>query len=180
MAYVPNTHPLDTCEQFPDIAFATLEHGTFRIPEYFGDRWGIVLFYRGVWCGYCRRQLAGFQKMLGELEQRKASVVAASVDSEADARKMADQFGITYPIAFGLDAVQVASKIGCFYEATDGFLQKTAFILRPGGEIARASYSSGPTGALTTEESIYSLEFFQKNPHHRVGILRPAKPEVVT
>ena len=79
---------------------------------------------------------------------------------------------ITYPVGFGVDAIEVATRTGCFFEANDRFLQKSGFVLRPGGEIARASYSSGPTGALTTADTIYSLDFFQKNPAHRSGILR--------
>ena len=177
MAYVPSAHPLDTCDQLPTLRFATLDHGMIDIPDYFGEKWGIVLLYRGVWCGYCRRQLADFQQRLGEIEQRNAGVVAASVDSAADARNMIEHGGIGYPVGFGLDAVAVASVIGCFYETGDRFLQKTAFIVRPGGEIARACYSTGPVGALTTADTLYSLDFFQKNPHHRTGILRPAVTE---
>jgi peroxiredoxin len=174
MAYVPGVHPLDTCDQFPKMTFRTLDHGKVALPDYFGKRWGVMLFYRGVWCGYCRRQLADFQQHLAEVERRDCGVVAVSVDSAADARKMVEQGNITYPVAYGADAIEVATQIGCFYEPTDRFLQKSAFVVRPGGEIARASYSTGPTGALTSADTIYSLDFFQKNPHHRTGILRPA------
>ncbi len=174
MAYVPNVHPLDTCDKFPGLTFATLDHGTITLPDHFNEKWGVVLFYRGVWCGYCRRQLSDFQEHLAEIERRNCAVVAVSVDSAADARKMVEHGKISFPVACGADAIEVASRIGCFYEASDRFLQKTAFVLRPGGEIARASYSTGPTGGLTVADTIYSLDFFQKNPHHRTGILRPA------
>jgi peroxiredoxin len=150
-------------------------HATISLPEYFGTGWGVVLFYRGLWCGYCRRQLADFQANLRQIESLTARVVAASVDSEADAETMATLHGISFPIGFGLAARDIATTLGCFYEETDGFLQKCAFVLRPGGEIARAVYSTGPVGALTAADTLYSLEFFQKNPHHRVGKLRPAK-----
>jgi peroxiredoxin len=172
MAYDPSVHPLDTCDQLPAMSFATLDHGTISVPAVFGDRWGVVLLYRGVWCGYCRRQLADFQRALGEIEARNALVVAASVDSADDARKMVEHGGLTFPVGYGLDAKAIAAQTGCSYEATDLFLQKTAFVVRPGGEIARANYSSGPTGALTPADTIQSLDFFQKNPEHRTGILR--------
>src|SRR5580693_8837689 len=119
MAYIPTVHPLDTCEQFPQMAFDTLAHGTLNLPDYFGKQWGVVLFYRGVWCGYCRRQLADFQQNLAQIEAKNGAVVAISVDSAGDAKKMRDQGGITYPVAYGANAMDVASKIGCFYEATD-------------------------------------------------------------
>jgi peroxiredoxin len=175
MAYDRTAHPLDTCDVLPDIALRTLDRGDIVIPRYFGDRWGIVLFYRGVWCGYCRNQMTDFQQALPEIEARNAWVVAASVDSEADARKMVAHAGITFPVAYGVDVLAVAKQTGCFYEEADGFLQKTAFVLRPGGEICRANYSTGPTGALTTADTLRSLDFFQTNPEHRTGILRVAK-----
>jgi peroxiredoxin len=173
MAYDRSAHPLDTCDMFPDIVLETLDHGAITIPRHFGAHWGVVLFYRGVWCGYCRNQMTEFQRALPDIEARNARVVAVSVDSEADARKMVEYANITFPVAYGVDVLEIATSIGCFYEETDRFLQKSGFVLRPGGEIARANYSTGPTGALTAADALKSLDFFQTNPEHRTGILRP-------
>jgi peroxiredoxin len=173
MAYIAGTHPLDVEDRFPEIRLRSLTQQELRLPQWFGDQWGILLIYRGSWCGYCRRQLADFQSHLAALENLHATVVAASVDSLADAGELAAKLQLTYSVCYGLEPLGIATSLGCFYEAGDRFLQKCAFLLRPGGEIARSVYSSGPVGALTAADCLYSLEFFQKNPQHRVGRLRP-------
>jgi len=173
MAYIAGTHPLDVEDRFPEIKLRSLAQQELTLPRCLDDQWGIVLIYRGSWCGYCRRQLADFQSHLATLEKLGARVIAASVDTLADAREMAAKLQLSYPICYGLEPLSIAASLGCFYEARDLFLQKCAFLLRPGGEIARSVYSSGPVGALTAADCLYSLEFFQKNPHHRVGRLRP-------
>ena len=174
MSYIANTHPLDVEDKFPDLTFADTTQRRWSLPADFGDRWGVLLIYRGVWCGYCRRQLADFQANLEKLSALKAQVIAASVDGLDDAHAMVSRQGLTFPVGYGLDVLATAKTLGGYYESTDGYLQKCGFLLRPGGEIARATYSAGPVGALTAADCIYSLEFFQKNPDHRVGKLRSA------
>jgi hypothetical protein len=41
--------PLDTKDPFPEIEMNTLAGETIRLPEYFGDGFGVVQFIRGHW-----------------------------------------------------------------------------------------------------------------------------------
>ena len=36
-------------DRFPTMVVDTLQEGTLRIPDEIGDRWGVVLIYRGDW-----------------------------------------------------------------------------------------------------------------------------------
>ena len=175
MAYIQGSHPLDVQDRFPEIRMTSTTEQPLLLPATFGDKWDIVLIYRGSWCGYCRRQLADFQSNLNSLEALNARVVAASVDDRAHAVRLSQELHLSFTVCYGLDAVAIATSLGCFYERTDLFLQKCAFLIRPGGEIARSVYSSGPVGALTAADCLYSLEFFQKNPQHRTGRLKAAR-----
>lgn len=40
---------LDTGSVFPKLSFRTVEGNLITLPDYFGDRWNILLFYRGHW-----------------------------------------------------------------------------------------------------------------------------------
>lgn len=40
---------LDTKDPFPDIELNTYQGETIRLPEYFGEGFGVVLFLRGNW-----------------------------------------------------------------------------------------------------------------------------------
>ena len=60
--------------------------------------------------------MADFQARLPELAQRNTQVIAASVDSKEDAQELADQLGLTFAIAYGLDYMAFAEATGAFYE----------------------------------------------------------------
>ncbi len=44
-----NCKLLDTGAEFPEMSFNTIGHEVVRLPEDFGERWNILLFYRGHW-----------------------------------------------------------------------------------------------------------------------------------
>ncbi len=61
---------------------------------------------------------------------------------------MAAKHDARFPVGFGVDAVEISSETGCFYEAGKGFLHATGFILDPNGTIVNGVYSTGPLGRL--------------------------------
>ena len=40
---------LDTGDRFPALEFDTVSHGHLRLPDAFGDGWGVLLIYRAHW-----------------------------------------------------------------------------------------------------------------------------------
>jgi len=70
---------------------------------------------------------------------------------------------LPYPVAFGLNAVEVAEKTGIFYQIEENpeenFLHAAGFILDPELGIATAVYSSGPVGRLTPDDSIKMVDW---------------------
>jgi hypothetical protein len=105
---------------------------------------------------------------LGEFEtQRQAladagiSVVAASTDSQENAAATAGALSLRYPVAYGLPLVESYQKLGSFYEERRNILHATGFLLRPGGEIAIALYSSGAIGRLRPDEIIRHVGFWK-------------------
>jgi hypothetical protein len=44
-----NCKLLDTGDHFPEIEFNTVDGVSLTLPGDFGDRWNILLFYRGHW-----------------------------------------------------------------------------------------------------------------------------------
>ncbi len=69
---------------------------------------------------------------------------------------MVDAEHATFPVAYGLDAKQVAQTLGSFYQDDpDGaFLQPADFIIRPDGSIESATYSTSAVGRLTAKEAL--------------------------
>ena len=80
------------------------------------------------------------------------ALYAASVDVEQDARELIETLGLTFPIGYGLNYLEFASKTGAFYEVRREIIHATDFILRRHGTVAHAVYATGPVGRLWPED----------------------------
>lgn len=98
--------------------------------------------------------MADFQANLSAFEERGVALLAASVDAEVDARELIDTLGLTFPIGYGLNYLEFASKTGAFYEVRRQIIHATDFILWQDGTIAHAVYATGPVGRLWAEDCI--------------------------
>lgn len=82
----------------------------------------------------------------------------ASTDSKADAEKMKKEKGATYPIGYDLDAREVATLTGAYYDDKKSYLHATGFVLKPNGSIAVASFSSGPIGRMMPDTILRMID----------------------
>lgn len=89
-------------------------------------------------------------------------LLAASVDNEADARRMAEEQKVAFPVAYGLDAERISGLTGAFWEPQRKILQATGFLFRPDGTLAHAVYATGPIGRYTAADVIRNVQFLAK------------------
>jgi peroxiredoxin len=147
---------------FPTLTASRVGGGTMTIPQDLEGKWGIILFYRGHWCPYCRQQLIDFQRSRTELNEMGAEVVALSVDPLEKAQETVEKHHLLFPILYGLDAHEVAEKTGAVLNEEPLFLQATGFLLQPDGKVALSVYSSGAIGRLVAADSIKLLKYLQQ------------------
>jgi alkyl hydroperoxide reductase subunit AhpC len=98
--------------------------------------------------------LADFQTRANEFRTANIRLLAASVDTEEDARKSVNELALSYPIGYGLSAQEISALTGAFFEAQKKYLHATGFILRPDGAVAHAVYSTGPIGRYTAADAL--------------------------
>jgi peroxiredoxin len=89
-------------------------------------------------------------------------VVAASVDTEEDAKKTIDACGVQFPMGYGANCKAVSELTGCFYEERRQILHSTGYVLRPDSTIAVAVYSTGPIGRLVWQDVLNLVQFNKK------------------
>jgi len=106
--------------------------------------------------------LADFQSRLGDLDQAGAAVVAASVDNEADTRQLIEMLQVTFPVAYGIDGMQVCQATGAYWEVRRSIVQATGFLLRPDGHIVTAVYSSAQIGRFIASDVLRVIDFQKK------------------
>lgn len=89
-------------------------------------------------------------------------VVAASVDTEDDAKKTIDECGINFPVGYGVDYQAISELTGCFYEERRQILHSTGYVLRPDSTIAVGVYSTGPIGRLVWQDVLALVQANKK------------------
>lgn len=158
-----NAFRLDNGDTFPHLSASQVGGGTINLPADLAGSWGIVLFYRGHWCPYCRTQLSDFQKHAEQFAGLNARIVALSVDPESGAQETVSKHGLTFPVGYGVDPEQAASTIGTYISnGKDGhpvYIQATGFLLTPAGQVAVATYSSSAIGRLSAADVMGVIKY---------------------
>ncbi len=106
--------------------------------------------------------MADFQENIESFKDIGTEVVALSVDSEEDAKKMVDKHGLTYPVLHGLDARETLATIGGYINEEPAYLHPSGFVLRPDRTIVTLVQSSGAIGRLVAADTIGLIRHYQK------------------
>ena len=146
------TRILNDGDVFPTIEFTLADGSTRSVPDLLDPRPILLTFYRGNWCRVCRNHLKDLQSISEELKSAGALVAAASTESLEEACSTINQLGLTFPVAYGLDASEIAKRTGAFYHPDENYLHATAFALKPNGTIVAAVYSTGARGRFTVDD----------------------------
>jgi peroxiredoxin len=71
----------------PDFTLAKMGGGSTTLSSFRGKKNVVLVFYRGSWCPYCIKQLAGMRSLLDADMKKDTELLAVSVDGEADTQK---------------------------------------------------------------------------------------------
>ncbi|MGF1477542.1 MAG: peroxiredoxin-like family protein [Geminicoccaceae bacterium] len=157
-------------EPVPDQTIETLDHGTWKLSEKAGDKFTLMVFYRGLHCPICSGYLRDLQRHLGDLEERGVSVIALSSDSEERARKAKDEWKLdklTIGHSLSIDdarrwGLYVSSGIGTTssgVEEPEQFSEPGLFMIRPDGTLYFASIQTMPFARPHFDEMVKALDF---------------------
>ena len=72
-----------------------------------------------------------------------------------------DKQGITYTMAYGLDAEAVSQSTGGFYDEEKKFLQPINLLVRPDRTIEMGVYATGPLGRFVAQDILKVVRFYR-------------------
>jgi peroxiredoxin Q/BCP len=110
-------------DKAPQFSLPSATGETVALQDYAGKSKVVLVFYRGDWCPFCRKQLSGFAASYDKYKATGAEVIAISVDSPEKNKKLSEKLKLAFP---------VLSDNG--HKIID-----TYSILDPSGEISRAA-----------------------------------------
>ncbi len=152
-------------DKFPALSVALPGGSTLQLPDALAGHYGVVLFYRGSWCPYCKAQLRAFERAHESLAGVDARVVALSVDDEATTQALVDKHKLAFPVGHSADARAIGEATGAFVNDDPVHLQSTGFVLDPSGAVVVGVYSSGAIGRLVPEDVVGLIRYVREHSH---------------
>jgi peroxiredoxin Q/BCP len=90
-------------DRAPDFSLPSTSGKTVSLKSYLGKSKVVLVFYRGYWWPYCRKQLAGLAADYQKFADLGAEIIAISVDNTAKSREMAEKLKLTFPVLSDTD-----------------------------------------------------------------------------
>lgn len=104
--------------------------------------------------------MAGYEEQLAALTALGATVVAASVDTGEDSKKIADT--VSFAVAEGVTREQ-ATQLGSWWEDRRSIIQPSEFIIDTATrKVLTSTYSSGPVGRIEATAAVGMIGFYEK------------------
>ena len=135
-----------------------------------GERFDLVVFYRGLHCPLCVTYLKELERLLPEFEKRGVRVVALSSDDGERAAAMAAQMpGGALKFGYGLN-LKSARQWGLFISASRGktsigidepalFSEPGLFLVRPDGTLYYGAVQTMPFARPSFKDLLLAIDF---------------------
>lgn len=144
--------PLLVGEKIPKLTLSNAKGESIDLNKAVAEKPTILVFYRGGWCPFCSKQLAGLQEIQKDLTDMGYQVIAVSTDSPENLTNTMTKEKLTYTLLSDAD-LSASKQFGIAYKSPanyDSFLPAASggknldkllpvpsvFILNKAGEIA--------------------------------------------
>lgn len=145
-----------------------------------GERFDLIVFYRGLHCPICAKYLIELERLAPEFQKRGVQVLAVSSDTAERAHSMAQKAkAANLPIGYDLD-LQVARQWGLYISASRGktsigieepaiFSEPGVFIVRPDGTLYYGSTQTMPFARPSFQDLLGAIDFAIANDYPARG-----------
>ena len=156
--------------QTPELSLPTVGGGRFTLSADHGDFGTMVVFYRGLHCPICHKQLKALADMLPEFEHRGVAVVAVSSDGQDRAESMAEITGPALRIAYDFPLASARDDWGLYISETRGktsigieepplFHEPGLMLIRADGTLYYLSVQSMPFARPSFDDILGAVDF---------------------
>lgn len=144
--------------------------GRFVLGANPGQRFDLIVFYRGLHCPICAKYLQELERLAPEFAARGVQIVAVSSDTEERGRQMAEKVGASaLPVGYGL-SLKSARQWGLFISTTRGktsigieepalFSEPGIFIVRPDGTLYYGAVQTMPFARPSFTDLLGAIDF---------------------
>lgn len=155
-------------ERVPPLELPTLRHGTWNLAIRQARLMQLIVFYRGVHCQLCKRQLPEFDRNVENFVERGVEVIAISMDTRERAVKAQEAWNLQH-LVIGHDLpIAEARKWGLFISnaLTENepaqFSEPGIFLVEPDGALYGSIVSSLPFARPACSDILSAIDFIAK------------------
>ena len=150
----------------PDFTVPMTDGGKFQLSQRLGDKFTLLLFYRGLHCPICKMQLRDLQSHLRDFAKGGITVVAISMDSKERAQQAAEEWGMDdLMIGYGLDE-DMARDLGLYIssrrpgsEEPKIFSEPALLLVKPDQTLYFASIQSMPFTRPSLDQLLQGIDY---------------------
>ncbi|MGI8525196.1 MAG: peroxiredoxin-like family protein [Pseudolabrys sp.] len=167
--------PLIPRQPVPALKVALAGGGSFDLAREQPKNFTMIVYYRGLHCPQCRKQLTDLEAKLGDFEKRGVSVVAISGDDAERGERTKKEWSLpNLRVGYGLD-MHTARAFGLWVSAGRGktsagieepalFNEPGLFLIRPDRTLYCASVQTMPFARPQFADLLTALDFIiEKN-----------------
>jgi peroxiredoxin len=164
----------------PALNVALTDGSRFVLGAAPGERFDLVVFYRGLHCPICAKYLLELERLAPEFEKRGVQVVAISSDDGERAHAMADKVKAgALKIGYGL-SLKSARQWGLYISASRGktsigieepalFSEPGVFLVRPDGTLYYGAVQTMPFARPQFQDLLGAIDFAIANDYPARG-----------
>ena len=116
------THALKAGDAVPDFILPDAQGQLVRSHSLLRNGPLVIAFYRGGWCPYCNLHLRGFQRVLPQLKELGAQIVAISPQLPDNSLSTQEKNDLAFPVLSDVGN-KVARQFGIVFELSDKLLE---------------------------------------------------------
>lgn len=165
--------PLVPRQPVPPLSVPLAGSGKFDLDTEAPEKFTLIVFYRGLHCPQCRKQLTDLEAKLPEFEKRGVSVVAISADEPERGEKTKAEWNLpNLRIGYGLD-LRTARAWGLWISASRGktsagieetslFNEPGLFLVKPDGTLYCAAVQTMPFARPQFADLLAAIDFINE------------------
>lgn len=154
----------------PALELPRVGGGTFDLQGHMGPKGALLIFYRGLFCPICVRQLAAVAERLEEFTALGVQPMAVSCDDSAKAAEFAEKAGCgAVPVGHSMNPGAAQSDWGLYVSPARAGTQEPALFAEPGlfyingdGTLQTAWVQSAPFARPTLDDILGAIRFQQE------------------
>lgn len=164
------TSALTPRQPVPALSVPLVDGQTFVLGEKPGQRFDLIVAYRGLHCPICAKYLLELERLVPEFQSRGVEVLALSSDKAERAKAMSDKISANH-LRIGYDlSLQTARQWGLYISASRGqtsigieepalFSEPGVFIVRPDGTLYYGSTQTMPFARPSFQDLLGAIDF---------------------